>query len=445
MILLIVLFLSLKYNKILFVNYIELNRDILKMNINMTFNNKLINKIKIGTFTYYLENGGRSRITTFLFNYLYKINIFNLYLFTIKIKDHNEYFIENKINRILINDSKKNRLIKLIIKKRLNIFIYQLSYSKEINALNKLKNIKIIVYQHQSFFYWIYSNYSIFKSLYNSYKKSKYIISLIHFENDYIFKKWGIKSILMNNFITYEYNSSIPMDLSSKTILMIGRANDRFKRFDLGIQAMEYIANKIPGVEMKIMTNNTRTEYLNNIIYCLNLEKYIHFFDYSPMPEKNFRNVSLNIITSISESFSLVLSETKVFGIPNILIGLDYLSTANGGSIIIYDDSPECIAKESIKILINDYYRKKIGNEARKSMKKFDNKILLKKWIKLILSIYYNNEYYEKFNKKITENKAINQLKTQILFLKKRKNILKDITINNIDNFTILENINLSQ
>ena len=49
----------------------------------------------------------------------------------------------------------------------------------------------------------------------------------------------------MNNFITYEYNSSFALDLSTKTILMIGRADDKYKRFELGIQAMEYITKEI--------------------------------------------------------------------------------------------------------------------------------------------------------------------------------------------------------
>ena len=228
----------------------------------------------------------------------------------------------------------------------------------------------------------------------------------------------------MNNFITYEYNSSIQIDLLSDFILMIGRANDRFKRFDLGILAMEFIIKELPKVEMKIITNITSIDYLKNIIYFLNLENKIKFLSYSPLPENYFREISLNIITSITESFSLVLSETKIFGIPNILLGLDYISTANGGTIIIYDDSPENIAKECIKILINYEYRKLLGNEARKSMKKFENKELLNKWIKLIILIYNNKEYYEIyriFDKKISENKALNLLKTQIIYLQKKK------------------------
>ncbi len=414
------------------------------MNFNITFSHKIINKIKIGTFTYYLENGGRSRITSFLLNYLNRINFFKLYLFTVKNKDKNEYLIEENIKRILINDFNINILIKNIVKKKINIFIYQFSDSNEIKIFNELKNIKIINYQHQSIFFWIYSNYTIFKSLYKAYKESKYIVSLIHLENDYIFKKWGIKSALMNNFITYKYNSSIPIDLYYKEILMIGRADDKFKRFELGIQAMEYIIKEIPEVQMKIITNITNIDYLKNIINYLNLENKIEFFGYTPIPESYFRNICLNIITSISESFSLVLSETKIYGIPNILIGLDYISTTNGGIIIIYDDLPESIAKEAIKILLNNKFRNILGKEARRSMKKFENKKLLKNWIKLILLIYFNNDYYEIFRKsekKISEKKAINLLKNQIIFIQKRKNNLQNITINKIENFTFLENI----
>jgi hypothetical protein len=115
------------------------------------------------------------------------------------------------------------------------IFIYQYSIAKNIIELNRIKSFKIIFYQHQSFFYWIYSNYTVFKELYNSYRNSKYIISLINLESNYIFKKWGINSIFMNNFITYEYDLVIPSNLSSKIILMIGRADNRLKRFELGI------------------------------------------------------------------------------------------------------------------------------------------------------------------------------------------------------------------
>ena len=57
----------------------------------------------------------------------------------------------------------------------------------------------------------------------------------------------------------------------------------------------------------------------------------------------------------------MVLSETKIFGIPSIIIGLDYLTLAKKGNVIIYDDNPSAIAKEAIKILKNEKNRKFLG------------------------------------------------------------------------------------
>ena len=62
-----------------------------------------------------------------------------------------------------------------------------------------------------------------------------------------------------------------------------------------------------------------------------------------------------------------------------ILCGLDFLALAKGGTVIIYDDNPDTIAKEAIKILKDETYRKQLGKEARESMKNHKNKIIKEK------------------------------------------------------------------
>ena len=241
----------------------------------------------------------------------------------------------------------------------------------------------------------------------------------------------------MTNFMTYEYYSIHPSKLSSKLIIMVGRASDKLKKFNLGIQAMEYIVKDNPLCKMKIISNITNTNFLQDLI------NNVEFVGYIIKPQIFFKNTSLHIFTSISESFGLVLSETKIHGIPNILVGIDYTSISKGGTVIIYDDTIESIAKESIKILRNYAYRKKLGNEARLSMKKFNNKLILKKWIKLILSIYNGEYYYEKLrnsDKKISNKLALKILNNQIKILKKRIPIFQNITINLFYKYIIYKN-----
>lgn len=256
--------------------------------LSLSFNDKKItNIIKIGIYSFYLRNGGRSRITPLLLNYFYKIKIFRLYLFTRKVNSEkeSEYYIYHDIFRINIKKCTIKNIIKEIRKKKLDIFIFQNSNSTEIKSLNNINNIKTIFYQHQSLFFWIYKNYTHFKSIYEEYHSSKYIVSLIHLENDYIFRKWGIESIFMNNFITYDLKRVIPSDLSDKNIFMIGRAEQRLKRFKLGIYAMEYIIQQIPECELKILSEYKKMGRLFKIIDALNLKYSIKFYGYTSTPE----------------------------------------------------------------------------------------------------------------------------------------------------------------
>ena len=234
--------LLLKHSKLIFkINNLELNEQYLKIqkNINIKFNKKLKSKIKIGIYTYSLKNGGLQKLTSLIIKYFLKSKIYEIYIYTKLPKEINEYIIPNNILRKTIKNPRLKNLIRQTIKNKIDILIYNFYESTEIKILNRLKHLKTIFYIHQSFLYWIYFNYFAFISLYKSYQDSKYVIELVLFENDYLFKKWGISSILMNNFIGFEFDFIIPSQLSSNIILMLGRCENKLKRCDLGIKSME--------------------------------------------------------------------------------------------------------------------------------------------------------------------------------------------------------------
>ena len=248
----------------------------------------------------------------------------------------------------------------------------------------------------------------------------------------------------MDNLLTYQYNEVIPSDLSSKIILMIGRASDRFKRFDIGIQSMKYIIKEVKNSEMRIISDINKLENLKALVENLNLENNVKFLGYISKLEEYFSNSSLHIFPSVSEAFPMVLCETKVYGIPTILTGLDFVVMAKKGTVIIYDDNPETIAKESIKILSNITYRRILGNEARESMKKYNNLITIKKWIKLIFAVYEGEESFNRMREEtnhIRLEEAINITKSQVNLINMREPFLKNLTFEMMLNFSYLEDI----
>jgi hypothetical protein len=193
---------------------------------------------------------------------------------------------------------------------------------------------------------------------------------------------------------------------------------------------------------MIILSDNTEIDELKSLIKTEKLDNNIKFVGYSTNPEIYFNNVSLHIFPSIAEAFPMVLSETKIYGIPSILVGIDYVTAIKEGVIIVYDEKPETIANYAIKILNNIEYRKKIGKRARKSMKKFNNKILFKKWIKLIEAVNEGEDSFGQLtneDKPIPENESIYILQNQINLLKKREKWLKNITVNDVLNFSFIK------
>ena len=436
LLLLFIFFVKIYYNIIInyYISEINKNYSSIQNDLNLNFIINLNKKINLGIYSFCLKNGGRARLTSILINYLNKIKLFKIYLFTKVNKEDNEYLVPETIKRLVI----KNNIKKMISKYKIGILIYNLNNNIEMNILNNLVSPKTIYYQHSSFFYLLYSNYSLFLSIYKEYQNSKYVVSLIPLESNYIFKYWGISSILMKSFVTYEYNSIIPSNLMSKTILMIGRSNIKYKRFKLGINAMEYIIKDNSMCEMKIISSINNSYYIQNLVENLNLENYIKLVGYTLTPEIHFENASLHIFPSMSESFGLVLSETKTYGIPNILVGLDYVQISKGGTIIIYDESAESIAKESIKLLNNKDNRKYLGREARKSMKKYNNQLLFYEWVKLILSVHNGEFYYNmiKNQEKLKDENELNKLLiNQIELLKKRNIKFYNISIKDFQNF----------
>ena len=210
---------------------------------------------------------------------------------------------------------------------------------------------------------------------------------------------------------------------------------------------MEYIIQEIYDCELKIISSFIRIEKLQNLVKNLNLENNIQFAGYTSIPEIYFKNASLNIFPSISESFGLVLSETKIYGIPNILMGLDYVSISKGGTVIIYDDTPESLAKNSIEILKNKNYKQKLGIDDKKSMEKFNNELILNKWFKFILSIYNDDINMIKFMMKknnISNNNTINILNNQINLINKRKIFMNNISLSDYENLSIISNLQLN-
>ena len=402
--------------------------DIATEQINIYHNNSK----KIGI---YLTNKENEIFTSLFLKYISKKDIFELFLL-VSLNNEQDYHFPRNVNKIVIdkNNTKEN-LKNEIVRNKIDLLIYQDSNIDEINVLNNLKNIKTIFFINLCSFYWLYSGkYDYYKKLLNELRNSKYVVSSIPFDNDYVFNNFGINSTLLNNFNPYDSNvTNILYNSSSNQILMILDSEYKYNRIDLGIKSMKYIVEEIPDSKMIIISNLNNTN-LKLYVEALNLSNHIEFIDSTSNYEIYLNNSILNIFPFIGETFPLILCLTKIHGIPNIVTGLDYIPLSKGGVVNIDDDQPETIAKEAIKILKDKDYRIKLSKEAKESMNDFKNELISKNWFELLLTINEGKDNYNQIRmnqKRISENEIIqileNQEKLMNLRMNEKRINLKDL------------------
>ena len=393
-------------------------------------------KIKVAFYYRKMNYGGVERVLSLLLNLLSNEKTLSMYLITHEGISENEYPTPKNIHRICLSDQKIN-LFQAIRREHIDIIIYNSYEIDKITKLNNLKKTKVIAYDHSSYFLWLFlGQLNIENTMYITYKKCNCVISLIPLENDYLLKRWGINSVFIDNPFTFDYDSVTPSNLSQHNIVMIGRS-DQKKRYEIGINAMKSIITEAPDSKMYIIADSN--EKLEELIKSLNLEKSVKFTGFQKNIEIYLKNASLHIFPSITEAYPMVLGEVKIYGIPTILCGLDFLALAKGGTIIIYDDNAETVAKEAIKILKNETYRKILGKEARKSLENKNNNSIARRWIKLLYSLYYEDDkaFQELSAGGLSEEEAEHILKNQLKLLKMRFPKFENITLDQLKNYKL--------
>lgn len=80
-------------------------------------------------------------------------------------------------------------------------------------------------------------------------------------------------------------------------------------------------------------------------------------------------------------------------------------------------------------------------------MEKFNNELILNKWLKFVFSIYNDDINMIKFMMKennISNNNTINILNNQINLINKRKIFMSNITLSDYENLSIISNLQLN-
>ena len=351
--------------------------------INLTKKYMTNSNEKVGVAFVYesMFGNGIGRMLSVLFEELSKYDKYDIYLLS-KGSYRYDFKVNKKVKQIPIFGN-KTEIIKF--DKKTNVKYYILHNEIDPKKIKFFKSLgkKIIDINHGTYLSCVYANCTGIYKIWDNQKLFDAYIQVVY-DDYYVYKKLNFtNSFYIPNMFTFDEDKTPNSNLTYKNLMIMGREHDRIKGGYYGIMAMYHIVKEVPDAKLYFISSDYDIKFLRGVIKDLNLTNNIKIVNYVLNISHYFLNSSILLCPSKSESFPMVMNEGKAHGLPIVAFNVSYSPSYQKGVILVDMLNYTQMAKESIKLL-NDYnYRKKMGMEAKLSLKEYSNEEAANKWDRL--------------------------------------------------------------
>lgn len=163
-------------------------------------------------------------------------------------------------------------------------------------------------------------------------------------------------------------------------IVWVGRAVESKQMYE-AFKIISYVKSKIPDIVLRMIGPDI-TPSIKKILKKLNIESNVQFYPNEKNVGQHYAAAKVHLLTSITESFCLVIAEAKSYSIPTVMYSIPFLELARDGKGIIEVEQRDSTsaAAEIIKLLNDDTYRTKLGNNAKETLKDFNDDSVISGW-----------------------------------------------------------------
>lgn len=360
-------------------------------------------KISIAFVHDHIYLNGIARLLVVLTELLAKTGKYNVYLIN-KEKTDYDFNYNKKVKRVI--QTKDYESIKNFDEENdIDIYILNNVFSDSSQIYHSFGK-KVIEIFHGVFLSNVFQDAA---ENYQTWNQISNYDSYVHVIPDdyYAYKNLGFNNtIFIPNVYTFNSDITSSSKLLYKNILMVGRVNDEIKGAKFGIKAMAEIVKEIPDAILTIIGMKLPQNLLD-LIKELKIENNVVNPGFSLNVTEFYLNSSVLLVTSVTESFPMVMNEGKAHGLPIVSFNVDYCPCFQTGVITVEMFDYIAMAKETIKLLKDYNYRKKMGKESKRSLNDFiTNNETIYMWDRLFNSLIDGE--YNKFQREV-ENKYYNE------------------------------------
>ena len=402
---------------------------------------------KVGVAFVYetMFGNGIGRMLSVLFEELSKYDKYDIYLLS-KGAYRYDFKVNKRVKQLPIFG---NRTLIKKFDQESNVKYYVLHNEIDPRQINWFKSLgkKIIDINHGTFLSCVYSNCTGVYAVWANQKLFDAYIQVV-VDDYFVYKKLDFNNTFyIPNMFTFDADKTPNSNLTYKNLMIMGREHDRIKGGYYGIKAMYEIVQKVPDAKMYFISSDYEIKFLRGVIKDLNLTNNIEIVHFVLNISHYFLNSSILLCPSKSESFPMVMNEGKAHGLPIVAFNVSYSPSYQKGVILVDMLNTTQMANEAIKLL-NDYeYRKKMGMEAKLSLKEYSNEETANKWDRLFsvldkddpisykkLQNYTYERYYD-------EEKARERLESNYNFGRTYNKYFCCHTFNDLCNLTYIKHI----
>ena len=209
----------------------------------------------------------------------------------------------------------------------------------------------------------------------------------------------------------------------------MGKLNDKDNGVINAITAMSSIIKEFPDTKLNIISKDSQTLNINQLIRKYGLNKNIYFLPFDTKISYYCKDSSLFIYSSLIEECKTAIKEAMSHGLPCVISNdISKNLFFQEGIIKLNITREKELSNEIIKLLKDNKYKNKMGMGAKLSLDKINDDALTT-WDKLFSSLQSGNEDFQKLRSetqlKYTKKKKLKL--PQIPRLKKQKPKLKKL------------------
>ena len=353
----------------------------------------------IGLFYFRISHGGVQRVISLLLP-MYKAMGYEVVLF-VQEETENDYPLPEGVKKVLLpplncGDFKNYKerakaLSSELIKNNIDVLLYHASLSNKLLfevLIAKSIGISVIVTLHETVFRGMLDVNTELAVRVRVLRLAD-AVTVLSRADEQCWRLLGINAIYAPNPLQEITDTRTVKTIEKNCLVWIGRLDFNTKKCMDLIDIMAGVVPQVPDAKLLIVGGEV-SENAMELMQCrideLNLQDNIVLCGGTSDVEQYYKKADVCLLTSVSESFSMVIAESKAYGIPFVMYEIPQLEMVQGdaGVISVPQGGIKEMTSAIVSLLKDEAYKERMGAEAKKSLEKIRAFDLEGTWRKLI-------------------------------------------------------------